>query len=806
MSNPFDIIPWGTTPWGIPYTSPPPTNMFVNIINIVPTPGSFNIEREQTFTFTIKTRFALNPNTTYVMLDNKLVINGLISNTTDFTIVVSTNIDGISKDYSITPKYLFKDGAILTLQISATDTYGNPAPSFWGGYIVIDARPQLVTPIYPLNGDSRVPLDLSLHFLVNQLASPDSGFDNSTLNVNVNNIPAVISGVIQPNYDGEYSIINMPNNITDPIEVVLDYLGRYSSNEIITVDVSIKETGTIPIIGSNGFILNANGVVAGQNVVVSNLTKLAAGEYNLTLNAALSTYLLPDIVVSDGYQFKDTNGNVFKIAIVGIQELTVQTSAKQKTSKFSFITDQFYEEITAPIFAGYFQGVYLVDNLGDGYHINVTWHSAKTTRPDNDLAYLIYYSTTRSDVFYEGPKLITQGRSLPRPETIHGADAQLFGSFAQITLPVGVTYYFGVRATEFPHYSTLPPFIPADGYGINIAGRTVVDGYSFRIPLPQTLLSNVSGIGAIVITVATTTGFVNTNGYITVGTEIMAYTSKTTTTFTVGLTGRGLFGTTIASTHSIGEAVRLYYGNYDDNSVISKNLVSWEAPNDSHRTRKDLITTDFTLEDAYGAGFEPYDYCGYHSQYPDLLFTEQQCNTYVGGEVNGVRGLFLTDRLIANQEQLLDTTGEPVVLLKRIWQGETCICRTSRKDSPRVRSCSICFGTGFKGGFVQYKNPRRNDQRIMVHFAPSDEDIGMGAQSGWDQKFKPNAWTLRVPSIKDRDYIVKFDYEDKNKIQWIYVVNTVSRGETVLGVATRQRLNISRIDRTDVIYQMVITK
>ena len=39
----------------------------------------------------------------------------------------------------------------------------------------------------------------------------------------------------------------------------------------------------------------------------------------------------------------------------------------------------------------------------------------------------------------------------------------------------------------------------------------------------------------------------------------------------------------------------------------------------------------FTLEDGYNASFQGFDYCGYHSQYPDLLFKDKQCNTYVGG-------------------------------------------------------------------------------------------------------------------------------------------------------------------------------
>lgn len=800
---PYGLVPWGTGYWGIPHPTAPPSGAFVNIVNVQPTNGSFNIARNQTFTFTIKTEFSLNPNTLYVMLDNKLVINGTTFNTTDFAISINTNIDGVSKDFTITPNYLFKDGEVLTLQISATDIYGNPSPPFWGGYIVVDTRPSLLTPIYPLDGYAEVPLDLTLHFLVNQLAAPNSGLDSTTLNVYVEGSPAVLAGIIQPSFTGEYSAINIPSNITGPFEVILDYTGRYSPNDIVTVNVDIRENGLHPFTGL-GNIYDQNGVIAAQNVVVSTTTKLTNAEYDLTLAAALSTYLLPGVVIYDGYQFKDSNGSIFKIAQVGIQELIITTVANRRTGSYSFITTKFDNTLTQPVFAGYFQGVYLVDSLGDGYHINVTWHPARTTRPDYDLAYLVYYSTVRSDVFFEEPKLITLGQRLPPPETVQGADAQLYGFFAQTTLPVGFTYYFGIRATEYPHGVGLP-VVPTDGYDSLAAGLKAVNFYNFAIPAIQTLTSNIAGSGVLVITVTSTMGYANAGGYIVVGTEIMRYTSLTKTTFIVAATGRGLFGTSVAPSHSIGEIVKMYYGNHDDNTVIAKGVVTWETPNDPHRTRPDLVTTDFTLEDGYNTGFEPFDFCGYHMWRPDELLSDtDNCGTYVGGEFNGERGLSLYDRMLGQEEMLLEVTGEPVILLRRLWSGERCICMTSRMDSAAVRSCALCFGTGYKGGYIQYLNPRRDDQNIMVHFAPSDEDLGMGPQSGWDQRFKPGTWTLSVPSIKDRDMIVRFGpYGERD---WIYTVNAVSRGKSVFGQYARQKLSLSRIDKTDVINQFKLMK
>lgn len=779
----------------------------VAIVNVQPTPGSFNILRNQTFTFTIQSTFQVNPAHTYVVLDNKPAIIGGVPDLVNFIITVTPHGDGY--DYSIQPTYLFKDRAYFNLEVNTTDIFGTPAPTLYANYIIIDTRPPLVTPIYPLDGYTDVPIDLTIHFLVNQLSVPNVGLIPSTLTVYVDEVPAIINGNIQSPFDGIYSEINFPSSsdITTPFEILLDYAGRFPKNNITIVSVSCDSI-VLPIVGTGNIFLDQYGSnIDFQVFTINTISNVSNSIEHVTINLDADGY------ISDGYQLKDADGNIFRIIdIIDGYQFNVEVLPNTFRGKYTFITAEFDVELVAPVFAGYFQGVYLVDNLGDGYHINVTWHPARTTRPDYDLAYLIYYSTMRSDVFYEGPKLITQGRRLPPPETIPGADAQLFGFFAEIPLPVGVSYYFGVRATEFPHSAM--PVVPPDGYDSLSSGLVAVDGYSFIIPESQILMTQIVGNGAISIPVTSTTGYARAGGYITVGTEIMRYSSLITIIlsgpravpgFAISPQGRGLFGTNIQNTHNIGEFIRMYYGNNDDNTVIAKNLVSWEQPHDPHRTRPDLVTTDFTLEDGYHAGFEFFDYCGYHRFRPDeLLDDSDNCGTYVGGEYNGHRGLFIFDRMLANEEQLLETTGEPAILLRRLWSGETCICRTSRKDSSKVRSCAICFGTGFKIGFVQYRNPRRDDQRVMVHFSPTDEEIGMGPQSAWDQKFAPGTWTIAVPAIKDRDVLIRFN--EFNEIDWIYIVSAVSRAKSMFGRYARQRLKLNRLDKTDIMYQFKIMK
>lgn len=813
---PYGLIPWGNGFWGltVPPVQIPPTPSNIHVVNVMPAPGSYFISRSQTFNFTIQSKlsngnsgFPVKPSSVHIVLDGQTVMQGLTINS-NFAVVSTPNIDGVSLNFQITPNYLFEDGKSLTLQVYATDIYGNPSYPFWAGYVVEDTRPPLVTPIFPLDGYTNVPLDLTLHFLVNQLAAPNAGLLPSTLSVYVDSVPAVISGIIQSPFDGIYSAINLPafGDITTPFEVLLDYAGRYPKNDFVTVKVSCDSV-IQPGVGSGATLLDQYGVAtAFGTFTVTASSPVTSSTRAITIGTDATGF------VFDGYQLKDGYTNTFRILdVIDGYHFNVEVLPKTLQGNFTFITAEFDNELVTPVFAGYFQGVYLVDNLGDGYHVNVTWHPARTTRPDFDLAYLIYYSTTRSDVFFEEPKLITQGRKLPPPENVQGADAQLYGFFAEIPLPVGVSYYFGVRATEFPHSPT--PVVPPDGYGQLSNGLTVVDGYSFAIPAPQVLMTTVTGSGDIQVPVTSTTGFARAGGYISVGSEVMRYTSLGSMltgninrpTFIVMSSGRGQFGTTIQNTHNVGELVKMYYGNQDDNTVIAKNLVSWESPNNPHRTRPDLITTDYTLEDGYHTGFEPFDYCGYHRARPDELLSDTGgCGTYVGGEYNGHRGMNAYDRMLATEEQLLEVTGEPAILLRRIWGGERCICMTSRKDSAKVRSCALCFGVGYKGGYVQYLNPRRLDQKIMVHFEPADEEISMKPQAGWDQTFAPRTWTLAVPSIKDRDVLVRFD--EYGQMQWIYEISAVSRAKNMLQVSGRQKLKLNRLDKTDVLYQFKLIK
>ena len=216
-----------------------------------------------------------------------------------------------------------------------------------------------------------------------------------------------------------------------------------------------------------------------------------------------------------------------------------------------------------------------------------------------------------------------------------------------------------------------------------------------------------------------------------------------------------------------------------------------------------MINSEGVLVSDYSANdnlfFQGYDFCGFHDGRPDqTLSGKDDCGSYLGGEVEGFRGFDLYERLIQQEEILLDSTGEPAILLKRIWNGLTCPCMDPRKVSPKIRSCPECFGTGFVEGYSQYNYLRRKDRRIMVSFDETPEDLFYGEKEHLQQKYEPGAWTLPMPAIRDRDVLVRFDLNDN--IGFFYEVLEVSRETIFNRKSGRQKLRLIRLDKTDIMY------
>ena len=261
---------------------------------------------------------------------------------------------------------------------------------------------------------------------------------------------------------------------------------------------------------------------------------------------------------------------------------------------------------------------------------------------------------------------------------------------------------------------------------------------------------------------------------------------------------RGLSGTA-PSIFIAGDIVELFFACQDKNSNI---ITSIPTASDGYAIDRQInevgtLVTDYSDEDK--KFFQGFDFCGYHRALPQkTLQGIDDCPSYLGGEFNGFRGFNLFDRMVGREEVLLDQSGEPVILLRRIWNGTTCSCANLRGQHPKVKSCNECYGTTFEGGYDQYLYKRRVDGRVMVKFGDTAEDLKLTQQSHMQVEYEPSCWTLPAPAIRDRDLIVRFDYT--NDIEYIYEVLDVTKEKLVFRHFTRQRLRLKRLDKTDIVY------
>lgn len=222
----------------------------------------------------------------------------------------------------------------------------------------------------------------------------------------------------------------------------------------------------------------------------------------------------------------------------------------------------------------------------------------------------------------------------------------------------------------------------------------------------------------------------------------------------------------------------------------------------------DILTTDLTYSDAVNTGFPAYDYAGYHRTSPTQLLSGMCIGSYIGGYFgcadgySGVglqlRGMNIQDQNLQRQEVLLNTDGEPVFLMKRQWTGIVCDCKLPYNEYPESR-CNKCYGTGFVVGYIPFYDPRRSDGRIMVRFDPAADDL-IATDSGLESDMKPNCWTLAVPTVKDRDFIIRFD-EDGNE-EFRYEILNVTRNKLLLNQTGAQKFAAQRVRKTDPIYQV----
>lgn len=139
-------------------------------------------------------------------------------------------------------------------------------------------------------------------------------------------------------------------------------------------------------------------------------------------------------------------------------------------------------------------GTDAVASLGDGNTISVSWFQAEHSIKTAKVAYHIYYSTVKEDVFTDGVKYVSIDGSL---------QANI------IDLIPGQLYFFAVRPVEY------------DPVLFNLAATLPVAYNNLRV-YPQSLLRQNIGATDLIIPLLDVTGFPST-GIIKIGAELVQY-------------------------------------------------------------------------------------------------------------------------------------------------------------------------------------------------------------------------------------------------------------------------------------------
>jgi hypothetical protein len=442
--------------------------------------------------------------------------------------------------------------------------------------------------------------------------------------------------------------------------------------------------------------------------------------------------------------------------------------------------------------------------MGDGYTMQIVWNRAFASPVSYSLAYNIYYSTTPFDMESQNMDLIIEG-----PKFVSTNIITLTATILDFT--PGDMFYFVVRATQYD----------PDWFNLTQLSQdpSQTDGYLYVYP--ETLLSEDIDQTQTNIPITDIDLFPD-HGVVQIGQELVRYLSKSTDS----LTGveRGFFSTE-ARLHTTDG----YDGYEDQDPVIhfwkgiektdlfvvqeqstfsGQNIFS---PTDGYRSQdlEGIVVSDMGTNDADREDFPPYDYVGWHRTQPSRLFTGTCVDTYIGGEsfcADGygglnqqIRGIPLYEQADRLQEALLEElgTGQPCVLLKRIWNGITCSCMTNNQEYPDPR-CPKCFGGSFVGGYEQYYNPRRLDSRILVRFTPSTEDVKM-MDAGLESSITYPCWTLTYPILDDRDVLIRFKPDGTE--EWRYEIINVERNIQLFGKTGKQSFNCQRLRKTSIVYQ-----
>ena len=92
---------------------------------------------------------------------------------------------------------------------------------------------------------------------------------------------------------------------------------------------------------------------------------------------------------------------------------------------------------------------------------------------------------------------------------------------------------------------------------------------------------------------------------------------------------------------------------------------------------------------------------------------------------------------------------------------------------------------------------------ILVRIEPYVENVKLESGQGLTQSaIDVNAWTLAVPTLHNRDIVIRYGIDGQEEYR--YECLEVTRNKTFFGQSGSQKFKMKRLDKTDPCYQFSI--
>jgi hypothetical protein len=208
-----------------------------------------------------------------------------------------------------------------------------------------------------------------------------------------------------------------------------------------------------------------------------------------------------------------------------------------------------------------FRGCRFAGNERDGYTIHLRWYKAIPYPNDYILAYNIYYSTNREDVFREDVKFMVTDTTTD--------------NVSVTGLRPGDVYYFAVRATEYEPGTVILGQLPSqDGCKVlpEAALRADITAETLRIPIQDAEQFPAIGVVQIGAELIQYSSLDIADGYLILTSEAQrgVYNTEARLHTTDGYDGYRTYENPF---------VRFYKGFEDDNTAVVLEECKFEFPN-----------------------------------------------------------------------------------------------------------------------------------------------------------------------------------------------------------------------------------